>query len=229
MTIPRKLHQVWLGPRRCPIEAINTWRDKNPSFEHKLWTEEDLPNLTLRNRNLFDAFHGVYHAQADILRYELLYQLGGMALDADSICVRPLDDRFFDTNVTEGAWACSENKSGLLACGFIGGEAGHPLFNALLNELQNLDVEAISNETREELHGATWVLTGPCCLSEVVKAGKLNIRVFPGHWFFPTHHDGTEYTGEDQPFAYHWWGTTHKSYENPVVIDAVKKIIDQHK
>jgi mannosyltransferase OCH1-like enzyme len=224
--IPKALQQVWLGPRRCPIEAINTWKYKNPGLEHKLWTEADLPNLTLRNQELFDAFNGVYHAQADILRYELLYQFGGLAFDADSICIRALDDRFFE--VQAGAWACSENNNGLLACGFMGSEPQHPLFKAVLDELANLDVEAIKNEDRQELYGATWVLTGPCCLSEVVKASGIQLKTFPGHWFFPTHHDGTEYIGDDKPWAYHWWGTTHKSYENPVVIEAIKKLIKEN-
>ena len=226
MALSKALHQIWLGPTRCPIEAITTWKTKNPQAVHKLWTESDLASFPMRNRRLFDAFHGVYHAQADILRYEILYQQGGIALDADSVCIRELDEKFYAPN--HGAWACSENQNGLIACGFMGAEPKHPLFDAILAELSQLDVAAIAAEDRETLHGAAWVLTGPCCLSEVVKATKIPIDLHPGHWFFPTHHDGTEYKGEDQPYSYHWWGTTHRSYENPVVIAAVQKIIAQN-
>jgi mannosyltransferase OCH1-like enzyme len=164
-----------------------------------------------RHRALFQAFDGIYHAQADILRYAVLHQFGGVYLDADTECVQPLDDRFLD--VDEGVWSVRENDhSALLACGFMGAEPRHRLLAAVLNELLLLDVHAIKDETRAELYGAAWVLTGPACLSEVVKASGIPIYAWPSYYFIPEHHDGTKYEGDGTVFGRHWWGTTFKRY-----------------
>lgn len=202
--IPKILHQIWLGPKRRPEADMNSWRDQHPSWEYRLWTEANLPKL--QHQALFDAFHGVYHAQADILRYELLYTFGGIYIDADSRCLRPLDDFFLD----DGVWACAENDRGLLANGFLGASPRSPLFAAVLDELAKLDVEAIANEDRDVLCGAAWVLTGPCCLSEVVKETGFSIRVYPGHYFFRGHSDGDGKT----VYGDHWWGTTFRLYRD---------------
>jgi len=211
-------------------------------WKYKLWTEEDLAakvahvdtciakpqggptgsykpvgclcprtrNIELRHWPLFEAFHDVYHAQADILRYEILQQFGGIYIDADTTCVQPLDDRFL--TVEEGVWASAENTQGLLANGFMGARAQHPLLSAILDDLGKIDVAAIASEARAELYGAAWVLTGPCCLSEVVKATQIPIRVWPEHYFVPEHHDGTKYEGDGPVFGRHWWGTTFRRY-----------------
>src|SRR3981081_4734885 len=113
MSIPRTLHQIWLGPKPAPQADMESWREKHraPAWTYKLWHEGNLP--TLRHRALFDAFHGVYHAQADILRYEILYRFGGIYVDADSTCLQTLGDAFID--VDEGTWGCASSIGGWLA------------------------------------------------------------------------------------------------------------------
>lgn len=202
------LHQIWLGPKPCPLEAVQTWRDQHPGWEHVLWTEASLP--TLQNQALFDALHGVYHAQADVLRYEILQQFGGIYLDADSVCLRPLDDSFLQHDF----WVCAEPR-GLLANGFMGAVPKHPLMTGVIAELQKIDVDAVTVEDRRVLHGAAWILTGPCCLSEVAKELGTSIHVYPTHYFLPVFHDGTitSTTDDVEPYAHHWWGSTH--HDNP--------------
>jgi mannosyltransferase OCH1-like enzyme len=157
----------------------------------------------MQRRDLFDAFRGVYHAQADVLRYELLHQFGGIYLDADSTPVQSLDDLLRE----HSAWACAENDRGLLANSFLGMAPRAPLMAAVLDELGKLDAAAIAEGPREELSQQAWILTGPACLSEVVKETLAPIHVFPGHYFFPR-------AGEKPVYALHFWGTTFDLYQD---------------
>jgi hypothetical protein len=40
-SVPSTIHQIWIGPNKCPTEWIDTWRgdycDRYPSWKHKLW------------------------------------------------------------------------------------------------------------------------------------------------------------------------------------------------
>ena len=40
--IPKIIHQMWIGPHEMPKDMIQTWIDKNPDWEHILWTEEEI-------------------------------------------------------------------------------------------------------------------------------------------------------------------------------------------
>ena len=82
--IPKIIHQIWVGDQsKRPDSLIQTWIDMNPSWEHILWTEENMPELT--NQKQFDAMNELA-GKADILRYELLNTHGGFFIDADSSC-----------------------------------------------------------------------------------------------------------------------------------------------
>ncbi len=217
--IPPFLHQIWLGPKPMPEAAMQTWVDRNPHIGHFRWRDDNLPEL--QNKALFDAFEGVYHAQADILRYELLYNHGGIYVDADSICLRQLDEHFH----TPRFWTVAEREGNqdCIANGFLGAQRRDPILAAVIAELGKLDVAAIKAEDREILHGAAWVLTGPLCLREVLKDFVGQFQVYPASWFLPVFHDGTRNVSEVAPYAHHWWGSTHRAYDSPEAMELALK------
>ena len=75
MLIPRVFHQIWLGPKPLP-EAFaryqRTWVDCHPSWEFRLWTEENLPE-DLRRPEVYERLR-VPAERADLLRLELLWR-----------------------------------------------------------------------------------------------------------------------------------------------------------
>jgi hypothetical protein len=95
MAIPRLIHQTWLDAK--PPEDIGSprsWRDKNPGWTYRLWTDQDLrqfmqaefPDLL----PIYDAYpNGVQ--RADLGRYCLLYRLGGIYADIDTVCLSSLE------------------------------------------------------------------------------------------------------------------------------------------
>src|SRR4051794_22782741 len=100
--IPRLLHQIWLGPDAWPEEAEvrrRTWIDHHPEWEHHLWTEETVPSglraeVYQRLRNPSE--------RSDLLRLELLWRIGGVYVDTDVECLRPIGSLLDDRGVLVG-------------------------------------------------------------------------------------------------------------------------------
>ena len=119
--IPKVFHQIWLGDEPFPYgRERETWQRHHPDWEHRLWTEADVPgDLELReaaNRLRQPA------ERADILRLELLHRHGGVYLDADFECLKPIDQ------LLEGVTCClGLLDSGRVSNAVIGAVPGHPL------------------------------------------------------------------------------------------------------
>lgn len=87
--IPRKIHQIWLGgevPEKCK-EWMATWQNLE-GWEYKLWTEKDLKDFPMYNRDLFNSITN-YGEKSDILRLEILHRFGGVYVDTDLTCIKP--------------------------------------------------------------------------------------------------------------------------------------------
>ena len=44
MSIPKIIHQLWIGTKPAPITLMNTWKEKNPDFEYIFWNEQEFIN-----------------------------------------------------------------------------------------------------------------------------------------------------------------------------------------
>ena len=94
--IPKILHQIWIGPREIPEELCRfqkTWLDLHPDWEYCLWTNDSVQELEFTDPILKELFDRplTLGERTDILRYEILYQFGGVYSDLDCECLRPLD------------------------------------------------------------------------------------------------------------------------------------------
>lgn len=87
--IPKIIHQIWIGDKAAPPKQwLDTWSvnfmQQNPGYTYVLWRDEDLENLQMRNRALYDA-EKTLPGKADIARYEILHRYGGVYVDADIV------------------------------------------------------------------------------------------------------------------------------------------------
>ena len=118
LQIPRTIHSIWIGDEPLADEHARLgeqWRALHPEWEYKLWTEQDVPAVPAadRARNLAE--------RADVLRYEILRRHGGVYVDVDVECLRPLDDLLTGVEV----FAAYE-VPGRLCNAVMGGVAHHP-------------------------------------------------------------------------------------------------------
>jgi mannosyltransferase OCH1-like enzyme len=92
--IPKTLHIIWVGDDgQRPDNCIQTWARHNPGWQIKLWGNDDLVERPWINAAHMQAMLGhELNGVADMMRWEILYAEGGFVVDADSICLRPLDD-----------------------------------------------------------------------------------------------------------------------------------------
>lgn len=77
--IPKTIHQIWIGDKKMPKTWMRTWQDKNPDYNYKLWTDNDIKSLLSNSVNLpiYKKFLNIriYHGAADVARVEILKKL----------------------------------------------------------------------------------------------------------------------------------------------------------
>jgi len=208
MSIPKILHQIWIGPYPAPTNLMKTWKDKHPEFEYILWTEQEIEKRKLY-LECIKQFHmmGEYAGKADILRWEILYHYGGYFVDADSICIEPFDD-FFEN---KSAFATYENenvRAGLVANGTMGFIPKHPLCRDIIDWIKN-------SEEASQLIKTTraWFSVGPALLTKMLNTGNYSdFTVYPSYTFLPIHFTGPRYSGHKKVYAYQEWGTAKQNY-----------------
>jgi mannosyltransferase OCH1-like enzyme len=94
--IPRIIHQTWRDTNipETFVPMVQSWRDQNPGWEHRLWSDEDLDRLVAENYPEFLPVFRSYSKpveRADAGRYLILHAHGGMYADLDTTCSSPLD------------------------------------------------------------------------------------------------------------------------------------------
>jgi mannosyltransferase OCH1-like enzyme len=169
--VPRILHQIWLGDRPLPDEFAGyreTWLQQHPDWEHRFWTEDNLPS-DLRRAEVYERLR--FPAErSDILRLEVLWRLGGVYVDTDFECLRPLDPlidglEFFTAPLKPNGWV---NNA------LIGSVPGHPILDRALNELRP-----------REFHGYDKHGTGPRFLDTLLKDFP-EVTLLPAELFYQT-------------------------------------------
>ncbi|ELY4221984.1 glycosyl transferase [Cronobacter sakazakii] len=100
--IPRIIHQVYTaGWQRLPeeIRALTAQlRHVNPNYEYRFYDEPAIIDWieTYFGREMLELYQRINPeygaARADLFRYLIVYQEGGVYLDVKSFCSRPLDD-----------------------------------------------------------------------------------------------------------------------------------------
>lgn len=106
-TIPKVVHFIWLGPRPFPplsVENVRKWMAGHPDWKFKFWTDRqrEAPCNGME-RVVFKVYpfekmkgcYGLSHnwgEKADLLRYELLYEEGGVYVDHDMKALRSFEE-----------------------------------------------------------------------------------------------------------------------------------------
>lgn len=203
--IPKKIHFVWIGDEnKLPISCIKSWQNLNPDYQIKIWGNKELVrdfgwvNSDHMNKMLSHELNGV----ADMMRYEILFTEGGIALDADSFCLSPLEDWLLETD----EFVCWENehaRPGLLACGAMGSVAGSNFFKNCVLEIKSM---------KSVVEDCAWKTVGPNLITSLWSRSKHPLTVYPSHYFYPKHHTGLEYNGSGKVFARQEWASTKNLY-----------------
>ncbi|HWT23840.1 MAG TPA: glycosyltransferase [Solirubrobacteraceae bacterium] len=168
--IPKVIHRLWLGPDPVPDEFERygeTWARHHPAWEVRLWRDGDLPPLACR-AELERAKN--FKARYDMVRYELLRQVGGVIVDLDMEALRPLDPLLGGVR----AFVCRETaKERRIGTQVIGAVPHHPLLERAVAEVgPSLARERTASQQ-----------TGPGFLTRIVDEFRDEITIFPRDTF----------------------------------------------
>lgn len=151
------------------------WRRLHPDWDYRMWGDGDLPSL--RNRDAYeraaDLCPGLEgQLRSDIVRYELLDQFGGVWVDTDFECLKPLDP-LLDGVECFAAWVTTEWINNAI----MGAEAGHPFIRRLIDGLP----DSIAAK-----HGAPpRVVSGPQYLTKTWRGDGTGVTLFDRSRFYP--------------------------------------------
>lgn len=213
MNIPKLLWHVWVGPRPAPIKWMGSWPEKHPGWTYTLIDNEYVAAKSFYNQHLIDEYltmnrYDALAGAADLIRYEILYEFGGFMPGADSICLANTNELW--TGPKDTAYMVFENEK--IKPGFVtpvyAAAPGAPFLKFVIEELHRLTSKDLSSK-------ATYMTTGNAYLPGAIQRSKLPVKVFPSHYFIPSHYTqpDVEYSGPDTVYCKQLWGSTKNIYD----------------
>lgn len=203
--IPRIIHQIWMGSKPLPAKWVAAYQLMHPSWEHRLWTEQDIRALPLQNVAHFNwyAKRGRWNGAADIARVEILHRFGGIYVDVDSEPLLPFDgapfmDAGFFAGIAEGT---------RIANGTIGAEAGHPVLADY--------IAAISRHPLTRMLPPSRTIGSVLLTASVRKSDRADVMVLPRRTFYPVSLKGQPIEGPEPAYTNHFWAGTKRLYDVP--------------
>ncbi len=182
MKIPKIIHQTW--KEEAIPEKWNAYQQTvqqlHPDWEYRLWTDAENDAFA---RKEFPEFYPVYKGfsrnimRADVIRYLIMYKIGGLYLDLDYEFLKPFD-------FEEALVVLPKNRSisegdaydGIGNCVFAS-VPGHVYWRNVLDDLKN-NPPVIDN------YGDVIAATGPLLLTRIYDAGKYPDVVTPERMVF---------------------------------------------
>jgi len=134
--IPKIIHQIWLGGKLPEkYRALQaSWIKYHPDWKYKLWTEKEIEKLHVYNRDILNETIG-YSGKANILRYEILYQFGGLYVDTDFECIKSFNILHENYEFYCGAGPFLKHIN--LCNALIASIPGHPILEYAVKNMKN--------------------------------------------------------------------------------------------
>ncbi|KAI0677559.1 nucleotide-diphospho-sugar transferase [Trametes maxima] len=170
--IPRIIHQTWKS-ETLPVRWANIsqeCRDMMPDYEYKLWTDASAREFIAQHYSWFlDAFDGYKYPiqRADAIRYFVLYHYGGIYIDLDIGCLRPLDSLLVHPVILPRTIPVGVSNDLMFS------EKGHPFMAQTIHSLMSFDYNWVLN------YPTVMFSTGPMFLSAQYGAWTSNHPTTP--------------------------------------------------
>lgn len=145
------------------------------------WDEKAIDKLTMINRDLYEKEWTLF-GKADIARLEILYQYGGMYVDADSVWINNKDfGELFKEGEEAGFMLAKEpDPQPYLANGVMAATPGHKTTEFLIGKLRE------RHPHMRELY-CPAIVSGPHLVSLIRGVPGLKYKELPSYIFYPIH------------------------------------------
>lgn len=169
-------------------ELRQAWKDQNPSWNYLFFNNEECRSLIEENRSeLLESYDSLPFSvqKSDYFRYIAVYELGGVYIDSDVVCLQALDSYITDkTRPHFGIRSDSAGQPTRLTQWMFYAPEKHPLMNELILEIKRridalTDQQLLDTRKRDYL---TVELTGETPFSRVL-AYKQDVEYLPkSYW-----------------------------------------------
>jgi hypothetical protein len=210
MSVPKIIHQIWIGPKPAPIKLMNTWKEKHPDYEYIYWNEEEFVkrDMIFKCQDKINEIEE-YCGKTDIMRWEILYKYGGIYIDADSFCIEKIDDNLLKKSFA--GWENEVKRPGLIAVGTMGFCINHEIPKKAIDFIHKNEISYAKTGKM------AWQNTGPTLLTNIYNEDTNNLSniftILPSYNFLPRHFTGQEYIGHGKIYAFQEWGSTRNLYD----------------
>lgn len=178
----KHIHQIWIGKNKIPNNVIDTIKIKfisdYPEFNYTIWDE----NLIEEYKNVFKLYPyyklcSNYAGIADLIRLDILYNFGGLYIDADTIYTNNTLN-FIDYFTTDKEIICSLDPSNkcIYPNTFLGCIKNSKIIEEIINDLIydfNPYIPSCEN-------------TGPFLISKYFSKNIDKIHLIPTKLIYPT-------------------------------------------
>jgi mannosyltransferase OCH1-like enzyme len=204
---------IWIGPKPAPEHWMRTWAELHPNWNYYVFDNSEFEKTKFRNQHVIDEYYSreKYNAVADLIRYELLYDLGGFIPPADAVCLNNTDELWSEPEHVCYTVYEHERARPHFVSPIYASNAGNDFLKIIISELSKVTLGDI--ETRK-----VWQVTGNQFLRWQIKRHKPAIKIFPSHYFIPKHYSAktARYSGPDKIYADQMWGSTKRIYKNNI-------------
>ena len=164
-TIPKNIHQVYffITDKELPkkyVENQESWIKQNPDYHYTLWNATMIEQLIQDNYpEVAELYHSYGHwiRRSDVARYLVLHQYGGVYVDIDLKCRKPISHLL--KNFENKGIVMYETTPFGVTNDFLVTETRHPFFAYVIQGLK------YSNRWYIFPHAQTMLSTGPTYLT----------------------------------------------------------------
>lgn len=232
------IHFIWFGPRAlgyAELLAVKT-ATRVYGVKPRLWVDDATPeNVWLERMRQYTEHERIpvewlevayttrlYPHRVDYLRYQLLYDFGGLCLDMDTLCVKSLFDLSLDSLVVSQEPAPNPNRSPNLNGAIMYAAQKHHLF---VTELLERSIDILKSQVI-----LRWPDLGPGLIRKVL-GGKAGYMKLPPECCHP--YSFTEWSKifvdnpiDERMYVLHYWGKKAWKFVRRTVTPAYVKTSD---
>lgn len=202
---------------------IDSWKDKHPDYEYKLWTDEDNDNLV---RTDFPEFYEMYKGfghfmmRVDFARYCILYKYGGLYVDLDFECIKPIDMLLCNRDIVLGS-VKEEVLGSIVEIAFIATVKNHHIWKDMMYYIK-YSRDSIIDNLYKYIFGAMCMVgmtTGPIAFTNFLSINNMydrkDIKILSPIYLYPKNWMSTDFA-------------TYKEYNNSKNINISPKTYAIH-
>jgi mannosyltransferase OCH1-like enzyme len=211
---PKKIHQIWLGgevPEKYK-KWMSSWSEMNPSWEYKLWTDENTWEVIIPKREEFNSIEHLGQ-KSDYLRYHILNQFGGLYVDTDFECLRPFDSLLYLDFLTGIGYSAFIE----LYIGLIASVPNHPVLLKIIDSMQ-----PTSSKGWKVIFNSTGTYFFTKMFFEVITKYTKGVVALPTSYLYPfpnnmrfTSNDAKSFAKDYSYAVHHWevsWNNKNRKY-----------------